>query len=273
MRLSRLGYFHLVLQMAGRLDGKVEDVLLASRMVNFSGLAYLMLGRYPQALHFFQKAAEMLRPYSLPRGPHQDYYGGYLINIAIAFMYSGQAEKALHIYQDQENAMFFYANLNDQAIIDGLIGEAYLSLGQLDNAEAAYTRGIANFKAILQQQAFAESYPDGMHEKHFEAARWIGMGRIQMLRQEFTKAHHSFGVALELTQEIGDRSQQAEVLLQWGRLTLKEDAQGGLGQLKQALEIAQEIGNLLFQRQALEELVEHLPNYRAELSQIKHLIE
>ncbi|MFZ1851775.1 MAG: tetratricopeptide repeat protein [Nitrosomonas sp.] len=183
------GYYHLMIALHERLQGKINDVNLISPSVGNLGSAYRSIGQVQKAIDCYQEALRISREIS-DRGVE----GVWLGNLGNSYANLGQTDLAIdHIKQALAIAREI-GNRGDEGIELGRLGISYADLGQTDLA-------IDNFKQAL---AIAREIGD----RRNEGASLGNLGnRYADLGQTDLAIDH-LKQALAIAREIGDRSNE-----------------------------------------------------------------
>ncbi len=271
--LSLWGHVRRVAHMREQLIGHLTDPQLDSVNSNNLGLCYSSLGRYDEAIQFYERALAIDEQYQ-SRGD----VAVTLANLGTVYSNKGDIRKAI---EHQERALAIFRELGfrrNEGITVSLLGQNYHTLGMPDKAIEYYTdalqiarevenrigegvclSNLGNLHYDLGNPSVALDY----YQQALDIARETGdkrsfggnlnnIGNIYSALGDLPKALDYYQQSLNIAREIGDRASEGYRLSNIGDLhTLLGNYEEAIAYHQQALAMAEEVGSLAMKSTAL----------------------
>jgi len=223
--LSRGGHYQLLLKDWLPEIRETRDQKTLGRALNQTGLQYLHLGEYNEALNYFEQSLTITQEIG-----DRSTEGATLSNMSAIFQARGDYDKALG-YLEQSLTI-------TQEIGDRLTEGATLNnMSTIAHARGDYDKAL---RYLEQSLAIAQEVGD----RSGEGTTLNNMATIAHARSDYDKALGYLEQSLAIQQEIGDRSGEGTTLNNMSTIAhARGDYDKALGYLEQSLAIRQEIGD------------------------------
>ena len=230
------GHYRLMIELHELLQGKISDRGLATTSVGNLGAAYYRLGQVHRAISFYEKALRLSRE-------RKDRWneGIWLGNLGTAISDLGQNARAIEYY---EQALMIHREVGNQKGESGVLcnlANRYTEIGQ-------FTRAVEHYEQSLRIDRKIE-------DRGNEALNLDNLGDTYRQLGQLERAYQCHRMSLAIAREIGYRMIEAAAHLRIGGLDFSQgNWQEATRELKQAIEISDDIGDPQTSRDARENL-------------------
>ncbi len=206
------------------LDDKPEDLSasLHSGLLNELGLLFNSLGKYEEALKYYQDSLEICKEVGDRQGE-----GATLNNIGLIYQFWGKYKEALKRYQESLEIRNEIGDRQGEGTTLNNIGFVYQIWGKCEEALKYCKESLEISKEIGDRQG--------------ERTTLNNIGFVYQIWGKYEEALKHYQDSLEIKKEIGVRKGEGTTLWNMGQLLIDKDRDRAIAYLEEAVEIEKEL--------------------------------